>query len=143
MSECVHVGCVKPQRARRLCDMHYGRLKRAGLGELQRTPARRAQGVQLDAQLGQNSNCVGCGQKPWSGGMRCWACFKKRVAERAESVRRSGGNVWDEEAPQFPVSHSCRKHEPALVCYVKCGCRCDECRRLKSEYYKARERIRS
>jgi hypothetical protein len=135
---CVHMMCDRPQRARRLCERHYMQLKRAGLGELERKQPRRAQGIQLDAQLGQNSNCVNCGRKPWGGGMRCWPCFKGRVAERADSVRRSGGNVWDEDAPQPAVSHSCRKHEPAVVCYVKCGCRCGECRRYKSDY--AREK---
>jgi hypothetical protein len=87
---CVHVGCDRPQRARTLCEKHYGQLKRAGLGPLMRQPPRQAQGVQLDAQLGQNSNCVDCGQKPWHGGMRCWDCFKARVVVNDRKRARLG-----------------------------------------------------
>jgi len=85
---CVHVMCEKPKRARGLCDMHYGRLKRAGLGELRRESPKRATGVRLDAQLGQNSNCVDCGQKPYGGGMRCLPCFQVRCDIRAERRAR-------------------------------------------------------
>jgi hypothetical protein len=132
---CVHALCERPQRARRLCEMHYGRLKRAGLGELQRTPPRRADGVRLDAQLGQNSNCVNCGAKPWGGGMRCWTCFKVRVDERAVEVSRS---VRTDVPVRSGFAHECRKHQPGVACYVKCRCRCSQCQDAKARYVRER-----
>jgi hypothetical protein len=65
---CVHVGCVKVQRARRLCEQHYQQLKRSGLGQLERKQPRRATGLELDCQLGRNTACVDCGEQPWGGG---------------------------------------------------------------------------
>jgi hypothetical protein len=97
MSECVHIGCDRPQRARRLCEAHYAKLKRSGLGPVQRKQPEKPTGLKAMAQAGLNRSCVDCRAKPWAGGMRCWPCFKGRVAERADSVRRFGLNVWDEQ----------------------------------------------
>ena len=119
---CVHIGCDRTQRARRLCEMHYQQLKRNGLGELKRKPPRVAKGVQLDAQLGQNTNCVDCGDKPFSGGMRCWACFKARCDRNAGT------------------EHLCTRHPAGPSCYQICRCRCGECR---AEVAKARREHRS
>jgi hypothetical protein len=87
---CVHVGCERRKRARQLCEMHYQQLKRDGLGQLRRTKPKQATGVQLDAQLGQNTNCVDCGRAPWHGGMRCWDCFKARIVAREGQAARTG-----------------------------------------------------
>jgi hypothetical protein len=108
MTQCVHVACDRPQRARTLCEMHYGQLKRSGLGPLQRQQPRQAKGVRLDAQLGQNSNCVDCGAKPFGGGMRCWEHFKARCDERAGTHLSSA--------------------TPSAAGYAS-GCRCAGCRR--------------
>lgn len=116
---CVHVGCDRLQRARRLCPMHYQQLKRQGLGDLQRKQPRKATGVVLDAQLGQNSNCVDCGQKPWSGGMRCWACFKRQCDYRA------GSHTVD---------------TPPGVSGYSAGCRCRVCRTAANEQRKTQRR---
>jgi hypothetical protein len=105
---CVHVACDRPQRARTLCEMHYGQLKRSGLGPLIRQPPRQAKGVQLRAQLGENTACVDCGAVPWGGGMRCWDHFKARCDQRLEV-------------------HVARA-EPSAAGYGQ-GCRCAGCRR--------------
>jgi hypothetical protein len=128
---CVHIGCERPQRARTLCEMHYGRLKRAGLGTLHRKQPRQAQGIQLDAQLGQNSNCVDCGAKPFGGGMRCLRCFQVRCDARAE-LRRS-----------LPSVHECTVHRPSMYCYKACQCRCSGCRADKARDDKQRYAVRS
>jgi hypothetical protein len=104
---CVHVACDRPQRARTLCEMHYQQLKRSGLGPLKRVQPRQARGLQLDCQLGQNTECVDCGDSPYGGGMRCVPCFQKRVDEKAGSHTM--------EVP------------PGLTAY-KYGCRCRRCR---------------
>lgn len=68
-------------------------------------------GRELDAQLGQNTNCVDCGRIPWHGGMRCWTCFKRRVDQRAATAEHE----YDQP--------------PSLTTYKK-GCRCRSCRRV-------------
>jgi len=123
---CVHVMCERPRRARGLCEMHYGRLKRAGLGELRRSKAGRPSGVKLDAQQGINRNCVDCGQQPYGGGMRCLPCFQLRCDMRAAQLRKTS------------EVHTCVKHDPSPGCYVRCQCRCAGCRAAKSEYAKER-----
>jgi hypothetical protein len=85
---CLREGCERSQRARQLCDMHYTQLKRAGLSPLKKKQPKRASGRQLDAQLGQNSNCVDCGERPLFGGMRCLPCFQVRCAERSDREAR-------------------------------------------------------
>jgi hypothetical protein len=88
MRQCELDGCDRPLRARGLCEMHYQKEKRAGLGELQRAKPRRAEGVELLAQKGENRCCVDCGDRPWGGGMRCLPCFQRRCKERQEQLER-------------------------------------------------------
>ena len=114
---CVHVACDRPQRARTLCEMHYGRLKRAGLPTLMRTPPRQATGLQLDCQLGRNESCVDCGDTPYGGGMRCIGCFQKRVDEKSgthTSLLPTGVQAYQE------------------------GCRCRRCRIAAARFDTAR-----
>jgi hypothetical protein len=113
---CVHVACDRPQRARTLCEKHYTQLKRSGLPTLIRQPPRKATGVRLDAQLGQNRNCVDCGEPPWGGGMRCWDHFKARCGQNAGT------------------EHLCTRHPAGASCYQICRCRCEECREGKRQY---------
>ena len=90
---CLIEGCGRRQRARQMCEMHYGQAKRAGLGELRRKMPERASGRKLDAQQGINSNCVDCWEKPYAGGMRCLPCFQARCDARAGThsvVQRPG-----------------------------------------------------
>jgi hypothetical protein len=124
---CVHVACDRPQRARTLCEMHYGQLKRSGLGPLIRQPPRQAKGVQLRAQLGENTACVDCGAVPWGGGMRCWDHFKERVRNRESEVARTS------------TPHVCTRHEPSVTCYTMDRCRCHGCRQAKADYAADRE----
>jgi hypothetical protein len=114
---CVHVGCDRPQRARTLCEMHYGQLKRAGLPTLMRTAPRQATGLQLDCQLGRNTACVDCGHRPYGGGMRCVPCFQKRVDEK------SGTHT---------------SHLPTGVQAYEGGCRCRRCRIAAARFDTAR-----
>jgi hypothetical protein len=122
MSGCEVDGCERPHRARGVCEMHYGRLKRGGLGELQRRQPRQATGLQLDCQLGQNHNCVDCGAvRPFGGGMRCLPCFQVRCEERAARL-----------------GHACLKHAAGASCYKMCQCRCGECRDAIAMYARQR-----
>lgn len=90
MKTCEHeAGCSRPSRARGLCEMHYGRLKREGLGQLKRRPPARASGVRALAQEGKNTACVDCGADPWGGGMRCLPHFQRRATERRRREARS------------------------------------------------------
>jgi hypothetical protein len=118
---CEKDGCERPQRARQLCEMHYMQLKRAGLGPLRRKQPRQAEGLKRDCQLGQNFNCVDCGQKPYGGGMRCLTCFQVRCEERAEKS-----------------AHACGKHAAGTSCYSMCKCRCGECRDAIKMYARQR-----
>jgi hypothetical protein len=85
----------------------------------------------LDAQAGQNTNCVDCGAKPFSGGMRCWACFKQRCDVRAEQRRA------------MPSVHECQVHRPSMYCYKACRCRCYGCRTDKSRDDRERYLVRA
>jgi hypothetical protein len=88
MRQCELEGCDRPSRARGLCEMHYQKEKRAGLGELQRAKPKLAEGVEALAQKGENRCCVWCGNPPWGGGMRCLPCFQRRCKERQEQLER-------------------------------------------------------
>jgi hypothetical protein len=123
MTTCAHVACDRSTRARGLCEMHYGQLKRAGLPPAVRRQPRQASGLQLDCQLGRNTRCVDCGDLPFGGGMRCLTCFQQRVKVRL-----------DEEG-----THECGKHQQSSTCYRACRCRCGGCRRAVADE-KARER---
>jgi hypothetical protein len=80
---CGQAGCARAVRARGLCEMHYGRLKRAGLGELHRAAPRQPSLLERLAQEGRNRQCVDCGDLPLFGGMRCLDCFQVRCDERS------------------------------------------------------------
>jgi hypothetical protein len=80
---CGEAACARPVRARGVCEMHYGRMKRAGLGELQRATPRQPSTLERLAQEGRNRQCVGCGDLPLFGGMRCLRCFRLRCDERS------------------------------------------------------------
>lgn len=90
MRQCELVVCDRPSRARGLCDMHYQKEKRSGLGELVRRVPTVAVGVEALAQKGANRCCVGCGDPPFGGGMRCLPCFQQRCRERQEQLAREG-----------------------------------------------------
>jgi hypothetical protein len=90
MRQCELDGCDRPSRARGLCEMHYQKEKRAGLGELKRAKPKLAEGVELLAQKGENRCCVDCGDRPWGGGMRCLPCFQQRCRDRQEMLEREG-----------------------------------------------------
>lgn len=81
---------------------------------------RKATGMELDAQLLQNTNCADCGHPPYAGGMRCWTCFKKRVDARAAHDDHRGD---DRPSPSG----------------YKRGCRCRGCTNASSN---ARKRSR-
>jgi hypothetical protein len=106
MTTCAHVACDRSTRARGLCEMHYGQLKRAGLPPAVRRQPRQASGLQLDCQLGRNTRCVDCGDLPFGGGMRCLTCFQHRVSVRLDDG--DGARVWQASAvldvlPGVPV----------------------------------------
>ena len=121
MNVCEAEGCGRVQRARHLCEMHYGQLKRAGLGTLQRQKPRPPTALERDCQLGLNGSCVDCGDVPFGGGMRCLWCFQVRCDRRQVDLLAQGG------------PHYCLRHEPSLRCYKDCECRCDRCRECYSE----------
>jgi hypothetical protein len=117
MTTCAHVACDRSTRARGLCEMHYGQLKRAGLPPAVRRQPRQASGLQLDCQLGRNTRCVDCGDLPFGGGMRCLTCFQHRVSVRLDTE----------------TAHECVAHMPSTNCYRTCRCRCRECREAVTE----------
>ena len=88
---CVHVGCDRAQRARRLCSMHYVQLKRNGLPPLveRKRPAKPV-GLRQLAQEGRNRACVDCYREPYGGGLRCLPCFQVRCRERSDREARLG-----------------------------------------------------
>ena len=85
---CGEAVCGRPVRARGLCEKHYMRLKRSGLGELQRAVPRQPSTLERLAQEGRNGQCVDCGVPPLFGGMRCLDCFRVRCDERSKYAAR-------------------------------------------------------
>lgn len=125
MSEaCSQDGCDRTKRSRGLCDKHYAKVKRAGLGELRKAQPKRATGRKLDCQLGQNFNCVDCGEPPLFGGMRCLPCFQSRCSSR------------------MLEGHHCLKHSPGVGCYAMCLCRCVSCRAEVARVQRERRALR-
>ena len=83
---CDQDGCDRKSRARGMCEMHYGRLKRKGLGEVERSKPKQASLLERLAQEGRNRCCVDCGDVTLFGGMRCLKCFRARAHERKKAA---------------------------------------------------------
>jgi hypothetical protein len=84
------------------------------------------------ARQGANTRCVDCAAVPLFGGLRCLTCFQRKADERqvpqiAERPNQKGHY-------KKVGKHTCTKHEPAVVCYIKCKCRCIECLRVMTDY---------
>ena len=79
--------------------------------------------VQELARQGRNIRCVECSGSPLFGGMRCLTCFKALAEKRRFKT---------------VTPHTCGKHQPAVVCYIKCRCRCVECQTAMRDYKKSR-----
>lgn len=61
------------------------------------------------ARAGENVACIDCDRSPLFGGLRCLACFQQRAKDRSNG------------------KHGCPRHEPSVVCYNQCACRCEGC----------------
>ena len=85
------------------------------------------------AREGLNTQCTDCGDTPLFGGMRCLCCF-----QHAATLRRSRSAPDGSTSPSGPP-HLCSRHVPSVVCYVKCKCRCDDCRDVRRDYDKSRK----
>lgn len=90
------------------------------------------------ARQHMNTACVDCGKPPHAGGMRCLPCFQRKARKVLPTVDDARTNT----VQLFGRPHLCVKHHPSVVCYIKCRCRCDDCRKVKSDYTKERERMR-
>ena len=83
--KCEEDGCFREVAARKFCNMHYLRKKRAGdLGVYERKAPRKPSLLERLAQEGRNMFCVDCGLPPYVGGMRCVRCFQVRSDERSD-----------------------------------------------------------
>ena len=86
------------------------------------------------ARAGHNTECVDCGDEPLFGGMRCVRCFRGKAEQRRRNLA-SGGEGKPGRYKKVG-SHTCAKHEPAVVCYIKCRCRCIDCLQVMTDYRK-------
>ena len=94
--------------------------------------------VQELAREGTNTQCVECNNTPLFGGVRCIRCFQARVEKRREQLLAGEGG----QPGQYKkvTQHTCVKHEPAVVCYIKCKCRCIDCLQVMTAYRKKNAR---
>ena len=94
--------------------------------------------VQELARAGTNRACVDCEDAPLFGGMRCLDCFRAKAEQRRRELLTGGGS----EPGRYKKvgTHDCAKHQPAVVCYIKCKCRCIECLQVMSDYRKKHPR---
>ena len=105
---CSEDGCRRSSRARGMCEWHYKRAHRAGLGKLIRAKPREHTPLELACQQGRNPTCVDCGVPPLFGGLRCLDCFQQRCIE----VRQTVPHMFD---------------RPSSYITYNAGCKCREC----------------